>query len=214
MCVRRYTDAVSTVEEGTDYAEGRTPAPAGPAGRLLATATELFASQGIRAIGVDQILREAAVAKASLYSTYGSKDALVLAYLSTLDQRDRNRWRQAVTDVADAQARVLVFFDLAIAAAPTRGFRGCLYANAATEYPDTELAPVREHRQWMHGLLAELITEADPAQSATAVDLAHRIQLIYDGALVGSKIERSTEPLRRARALTVELLSQHGDPTP
>lgn len=205
---------MNTVEEGTDHGKGSAPAPAGPAERLLATATELFASQGIRAVGVDQILRQATVAKASLYSTYGSKDALVLAYLSTLDQRDRNRWRDAVTDVADPLTRVLVFFDLAIAVAPTRGFRGCLYANAATEYPDTELAPVREHRQWMHAILAGLITEAHPAQSVAAADLAHRIQLIYDGALVGSKIERSTEPLRRARALTVELLSRHGHPTP
>jgi AcrR family transcriptional regulator len=88
-------------------------------------------------VGVDQILREAAVAKASLYSTYGSKDALVIAYLADLDQRDRNRWLLAAADVADPLARVLLFFDLAIAGAPARGFRGCLYANAATEFPDT-----------------------------------------------------------------------------
>ncbi|MDT5248637.1 MAG: hypothetical protein QOJ28_1271, partial [Mycobacterium sp.] len=50
-------------------------------------------------MGVDQILREAAVAKASLYSTYGSKDALVIAYLADLDQRDRNRWLLAAADV-------------------------------------------------------------------------------------------------------------------
>jgi AcrR family transcriptional regulator len=198
---------VSTAEHSAAPAPGHAPAPAGPAERLLETATKLFAAQGIRAVGVDQILREAAVAKASLYSTYGSKDALVIAYLADLDQRDRNRWLLAAADVADPLARVLLFFDLAIAGAPARGFRGCLYANAATEFPDTELAPVRAHRQWMHATLAAQFTDA-------GVDLvgalADQVQLIYDGALVGSKIERSVESLRRARALVLELIARHG----
>jgi AcrR family transcriptional regulator len=196
---------VSTAEHRAAPAQGHAPAPAGPAERLLATATKLFAAQGIRAVGIDHILREAAVAKASLYSTYGSKDALVIAYLADLDQRDRNRWLLAAADVADPLARVLLFFDLAIAGAPARGFRGCLYANAATEFPDTELAPVRAHRQWMHATLTAQLTEAGVGSSA---NLAHQVQVIYDGALVGSKIERSVAALQRARALVVDLVAQ------
>jgi AcrR family transcriptional regulator len=199
--------SVSPVRQSRAEASDRAPAPTGPAERLLATATKLFAAQGIRAVGVDQILREAAVAKASLYSTYGSKDALVIAYLADLDQRDRNRWTQAVADVTDPIDRALTFFDLAITNAPARGFRGCLYANAATEFPDTELAPVRAHRQWMHGILAAQFFQAGVDSS---IDLAHQVQVIYDGALVGSKIERSAEPLRRARALALELIARSG----
>lgn len=153
---------------------------------------------------MDQILRDASVAKASLYSTYGSKDALVIAYLDDLDQRDRNRWTQAAADIADPIGRALLFFDLAIASSPGRGFRGCLYSNAATEFPDTELAPVRAHRSWMHDTLASQFTEAGVTSS---IDLAHQVQVIYDGALVGSKIERSVEPLHRARALVVKLIA-------
>ncbi|HBD22433.1 MAG TPA: TetR/AcrR family transcriptional regulator, partial [Dietzia sp.] len=37
----------------------------GPRERLLATATRLFSTDGIRAVGIDRILREAGVAKAS-----------------------------------------------------------------------------------------------------------------------------------------------------
>ena len=39
-----------------------------PADRLLAAATDLFGKYGIRAVGIDRILREADCAKASLYS--------------------------------------------------------------------------------------------------------------------------------------------------
>lgn len=174
-----------------------------PAQRLLDTAAELFADQGIRAVGIDQILREAGVAKASLYSTYGSKDALVIAYLADLDHNDRNRWTQAVATTADPVRRILAFFDLASAAATRRDFRGCLYANAATEYPGTELEPVRAHREWLRTTLTELL---GPAGAAHPDILARRIQLLYDGALLGSKLERSTEPIAAARVLTEELI--------
>ncbi|WAY20958.1 MULTISPECIES: TetR/AcrR family transcriptional regulator [Mycolicibacterium] len=175
-----------------------------PAQRLLDTAAELFASQGIRAVGIDQILREAGVAKASLYSTYGSKDALVITYLTDLDHADRNRWEQAVAGVHDPVRRILTFFDLAVGSATRRDYRGCLYANAATEYPGVELEPVRAHRKWLRATLTSLLKQAD-VDSPTA--LARNIQLLYDGALLGSKLERSTKPITAARTLTEELIA-------
>lgn len=184
------------------------PAPrtdiAGPAQRLLATASNLFAAQGIRSVGIDTILREAGVAKASLYSSYGSKDALVIAYLNELDQADRKRWEAKASGLDDPVAKLLAFFDLAAASARKRQFRGCLYANAATEYPGDTLEPVRAHRLWMRRLLSELLGEAGVPDAAA---VAQRIQLIYDGALTASKLERSTAPITLARQMVLELIS-------
>ncbi len=184
------------------------PAPrtdtAGPAERLLTTASNLFATQGIRAVGIDTILREAGVAKASLYSSYGSKDALVIAYLNELDQADRKRWETKTCGLDDPVAKLLAFFDLAAAAARKRQFRGCLYANAATEYPGDTLEPVRAHRLWMRRLLSELLRNAGVSDAAAT---AQRIQLIYDGALTASKLERATAPITLARQMVAELIS-------
>ena len=86
------------------------PPPDGPAERLLDTATKLFAQQGIRAVGIDLVLREANVAKSSLYTCFGSKEALVIAYLEQLDQADRNRWTERtakLTDPGRQGARIL-----------------------------------------------------------------------------------------------------------
>ncbi|MGD1109691.1 MAG: helix-turn-helix domain-containing protein, partial [Mycobacterium sp.] len=71
---------------------GESRRSASPADRLLAVATKLFAAHGIRAVGIERILRESGCAKASLYDFYGSKAALVLAYLSRLDHADRHKW--------------------------------------------------------------------------------------------------------------------------
>src|ERR1700742_1009820 len=156
-----------------------------PADRLLDTATKLFAAQGIRAVGIDLILREANVAKSSLYSSFGSKEALVIAYLERLDQADRNRWAERTAKLTDPVAKVLAFFDAAAAAARARDYRGCLYANAATEFPDAELAPVRAHRDWVRSTITDLLRAAQISQPSM---LAGQIQILYDGALVGSKI--------------------------
>ncbi|MFZ2562204.1 TetR/AcrR family transcriptional regulator, partial [uncultured Corynebacterium sp.] len=66
----------------------------GPRQRLLESATQLFTTEGIRVIGIDRILRDADVAKASLYSLFGSKDNLVVAYIEELDQDWRRRWEE------------------------------------------------------------------------------------------------------------------------
>ncbi|OBH04562.1 TetR family transcriptional regulator [Mycobacterium sp. E2699] len=172
-------------------------------------ASDLFATHGIRAVGIDQILRDAGVAKASLYTWYGSKDALVLAYLNDLDQADRKRWNEAVCALEEPTEKVFAFFDLAIARAPKRGYRGCLYANAAVEYPGVELAPVRAHRRWMHSTLTALLVAAGITRASRP---AREIQLLYDGALAGSKMERSVAPIRLGRRLAAEAIRRAGGP--
>jgi hypothetical protein len=96
---------------------------------------------------------------------------------------------------------VLTFFDLAAAAARKRDYRGCLYTNAATEFPGVVLEPVRAHREWVFATLRGLLHSAKVADAAA---VAREIQMLYDGALIGSKIDRSTAPIARARALVAD----------
>ena len=71
--------------------------------RLLAAADELFYEQGIHTVGIDRIIERAGVAKASLYSTFGSKDELVRAYLESRDESRRVRVQAVVGTVALAR---------------------------------------------------------------------------------------------------------------
>ncbi|MDZ4236409.1 MAG: helix-turn-helix domain-containing protein, partial [Dietzia sp.] len=84
----------------------------GPRERLLATSTRLFSTDGIRAVGIDRILRESKVAKASLYNTYGSKDELVVAYLRAMAERDRALWQRRADAAPDSRGRILALFDI------------------------------------------------------------------------------------------------------
>jgi AcrR family transcriptional regulator len=174
-----------------------------PADRLLAAATELFGKYGIRAVGIDRILREAECAKASLYSSFGSKDALVIAYLTELDVADRNRFGQAIEGVADPVAQVLTFFDMAHSKGLRHDYSGCLYSSAASEFPGVRFEPVDDHRRWVRSTLAGLLKTAGVRRRAP---LARQIQLLYDGALVASKVEQSVEPIRLGRRLAEDAI--------
>src|SRR6266849_397229 len=59
----------------------RSPVSPSPRERLLSAADELFYAEGVHAVGIDRVIERAGVAKASLYSTFGSKAGLVRAYL-------------------------------------------------------------------------------------------------------------------------------------
>jgi AcrR family transcriptional regulator len=176
-----------------------------PADRLLEVATKLFGTHGIRAVGIERILRESGCAKASLYDLYGSKAALVLAYLTALDRADRLRWETATDTLTDPVDKALAFFDLAIASGPRCDFPGCRYANVATEFPGERFEPIDAHREWVRVRLIELMTAADAARPDQT---ARQLQLLYDGALAGSKLEQSVEPIRLGRQLAAEVIGR------
>jgi AcrR family transcriptional regulator len=181
------------------------PRSARPADRLLAVATNLFSIHGIRAIGIDRILRESGCAKASLYSTYGSKEALVIAYLTEMDLADRRRFEQAAEKLADPVEKALVFFDLARTKGVRCDFPGCLYSNAASEFPGVRFEPIDAHRQWVRSTLTESLKAAGAASPGST---ARQVQLLYDGALSASKVERSIEPIRFARRLAAQAIAR------
>ncbi|MGD7003506.1 TetR/AcrR family transcriptional regulator [Corynebacterium halotolerans] len=182
-----------------------------PRQRLLDSATNLFTTEGIRVIGIDRVLREADVAKASLYSLFGSKDALVIAYLEELDRKWREDWQERTRELTDPGEKLLAFFDQCLAEEPAKDFRGSYFQNAAVEYPRPEtetehgiIAAVMAHRRWCHQTMTELLTARNGYPSSTQAD---QLLLFLDGGLAGARLIKSTAPLETAKDLARQLLS-------
>jgi AcrR family transcriptional regulator len=138
--------------------------------RLLDTATRLFYAEGIHAVGIDRIIAEAGVAKATFYNHFPSKDDLVLGYVEAQDRIGR----EAVAALPKQAPRQMIAAVMArISDAVVMGdYRGCPFLNAAAEYPEPQ-SPVRRaidaRRAWYHGVLQQLLTEdGDPTPSLTA----------------------------------------------
>ena len=175
-----------------------------PRQRLLTAATRLFTTEGIRVIGIDRILREADVAKASLYSLFGSKDNLVIACVEQLDQEWRARWHELADQREKPQDKILAFFDVCINEEPGKNYRGSHFQNAASEYPRGIRQAALEHRRWRRDTMAELLTKKYGYASRT---IAEQIMVFLDGGLAGAKMSHDVVPLQIARELARQLLS-------
>ena len=177
--------------------------------RLLAAANELFYEEGIHTVGIDRVIERAGVAKASLYSTFGSKDELVRAYLMKRAEARRVRITTRIARYDDPRDRILAIFDLLgeLAALPT--FRGCAFVNASAEGPrgETKVAEVcTDTRAWTRGLFTDLARDAGAADPE---ELGRRLVLLYDGATVGAAMDRNPATAAEARAMAELLLDAH-----
>jgi AcrR family transcriptional regulator len=163
--------------------------PGSAADRLLATADALFYAEGIRAVGIDRVLATAGVAKASLYQHYGSKDALIEAYLRRRIETWHGFLDEALASAeGDPRDQILAIFTLIAAWMAEPGFRGCPFINAAAELPDphhpAHLAVLehRERNRTRFRSLAAAMGVDDP--DAVAASLV----VVYDGALVAADL--------------------------
>lgn len=179
--------------------------------RLLAAADELFYAEGVNSVGIDRIIDRAGVAKASLYSTFGSKDELVRAYLEARHLARVERVTRALADIADPRERVLEVYAVLGRVFESGRFRGCAFLNAAAEArTGTAVESITdEYRQWLRDLFHRLVVEAGAADPDALTD---RLVLLYDGATVGAKMDRDPTPAVTARALAALVLGAALDP--
>jgi AcrR family transcriptional regulator len=177
--------------------------------RLLDTAERFFYAEGIRAVGIDRILAESGVGKASLYRHFATKDELVVAVLRRRDEAWRRWLRDAVAerDLPPAQ-RPLAVFDALAERFRGKDYRGCAFINTIVEVADPTSpahAVANEHKRRLTGYLADLLADAGRADSRA---MAARLVLLVDGAIVTSVRERSADAAEVARGIAAVLLAE------
>ncbi len=174
--------------------------------RLLDAADELFYAEGIHSVGIDRIIERAGVAKASLYSTYGSKDELIRAYLG----RRQAGWRRRVTRGLERfdtpRDRLLGVFDLLAESAGSSGFRGCAFVNASAEaQPGSVVEEASDAaRADRLALFHDLAVDADVSDPE---HVARVMVLLYEGAVVGARMDRQAAAAADARELAAMLIA-------
>jgi AcrR family transcriptional regulator len=153
--------------------------------RILATASELFYRDGIRAVGVDTVVERSGVSKTSLYRLFDSKDALIAAFAAEKDQLFWVWWDGVEEQHAGDPHALLEALLSGIAEKIGRSaFRGCPFLNLATEFPDQNhpgRVIARGNKEEMRARLAAIVAKLgvrDPNRTAS------QIVLIINGAFV------------------------------
>lgn len=168
--------------------------------RILDTAARLFYQQGYPLTGINQLIAEAGVAKASLYQHFRTKDDILLAYL----EQDSQEWFRRVAEVAATgptpKAKILAIFNLLNDFLVAVNFRGCKFQNALVQLAPEEQTIrtfIQGHKARMQQVFAGLVTDES---------LADELALLFEGVLISSQIRGDREPVATALRLVERIV--------
>ncbi len=178
--------------------------------RLLAAATKLFYSKGIRAVGVDAIASEAGVTKRTLYHHYESKDVLIAAYLEAQNEPVLAALIKSVTRASGGiTEQIEGLFATFARQAGKSTWHGCPFARAVSELREFENDTVsniaakhkRMFEEWLENHLASNNVD-EPGL------LARQIIVLVDGAITQLLIHRDPSYATAAASAAVALIQQ------
>ena len=177
---------------------------------VLDVANELFYWQGIRAVGVDTVARDAGVAPTTLYRLFANKDDLVAAYVDRAAERYRAWFRDAVERGSTPRDRILALFEALAEQVQPSQCRGCPFLMALAESPDATATVHRNAvslKSWVRdeiGALTNQLVDAGAADDAEA--LADELTLVMEGVYASVHALGVDGPARQAGALVARLI--------
>ncbi|MCG7410232.1 TetR/AcrR family transcriptional regulator [Paenibacillus sp. ACRRX] len=161
--------------------------------RILRVASHLFYREGVRAVGIDRIIAESGVAKASFYRNYATKDDLVVAYLEQFYDAFMKPFDEAKAHNPEDPIKQLYDLVECLGARIEKpGYRGCPFANTAVEFPNPDHPTCeivkRYHRDTRHNLAL-----AAKRAHATEPDiLSDQLLMLFNGALITAYLDRAS----------------------
>jgi AcrR family transcriptional regulator len=178
---------------------------------ILKVASELFYTQGIRAVGIDTIVAKSGVAKTTLYDHFPSKDMLVHSYLMSQDQMFWKMWELTLDLHPNSPKKQITdLFEMFEAGIQTPEVLGCAFLSAVSEYPEYD-QPIHQlailHKQKVKQSFQELAKEAGVSQPEL---LAEQLLLLLNGAFATKRVFGVNEnSLRQVANIAKTLLNAH-----
>lgn len=174
--------------------------------RILAAAERLFYNEGIQAIGIDRVVKEAGVAMNTMYKYFPSKDKLIAEYLARRDLRWRNWFAEFVEKEKTPKRRLLAIFDALHEWFQSEDFRGCAFINAVGELgsdKDYIRLSAGDHKNHVFSFVRSLSEEYG---SSTPEKLAQQLMILIEGAIVNASVAGDKNAASRAKEIAELLL--------
>ncbi len=178
--------------------------------RILEAAYELFSQRGIRAVGTEEVLERAGVARSTLYRHFRSKEDLVLAFL----QRREQLWTRELVEAearrrgATPREQLLAIFDVFDEWFHRDDFEGCSFINVLLEVGSLD-DPVggasAAHLEYIRSVVTRI---AEEAGIDDADEFAESWHILMKGSIVAAG-EGDVLAARRARGMGERLLDEH-----
>lgn len=171
--------------------------------RIIETASRLFYKQGYNSTGINQIIKEAEVAKASLYQYFPSKEDLLEEYLK-ITAAGTSQTLQSIADkYKTPKEKILAIFDFLLQSIRQTECNGCNFLNIASEMPagnNTIKTLIKKQKNSIRSLFASIL------KPIAKENLADEMYLLFDAALVASKVQGDPWPAKSARKMAERML--------
>ena len=178
--------------------------------RILESAYDLFSHRGIRAVGIEEVIERAAVAKATLYRHFPSKGELVLAFLRKREEVWTHGWVEAEARRRGTtpEERLLAIFDLFDDWFHREDFEGCSFINVLLETADLEHPVGRASAAHLENMRAVLRSLAEEAGLRDVEDFARSFHILMKGSIVQAA-EGDLDAAKRAREMARDLIEKY-----
>jgi AcrR family transcriptional regulator len=178
--------------------------------RILDSASELFSRRGVRGVGIDEVIERAAVAKATLYRHFPSKDDLVLEFLKQRETTWTYGWVEqgARKRGGTPEESLLAIFDLFDEWFHRDDFEGCSFVNVLLETADLDHpvgAASALHLENIRRVLRKLATEAGLRD---VEEFALSFHILMKGSIVQAG-EGDRDAAKRAQSIARLLIEQY-----
>ncbi|KFF20113.1 TetR/AcrR family transcriptional regulator [Chryseobacterium sp. JM1] len=172
-----------------------------PRDRIVQTASDLFRKQGYNSTGINQIISEAKVAKASFYQHFKSKEDLCVEFLNVRHQYWFSELNHFCEQEETPKSKALKSFDFLIHMNQKEHFQGCSFLNILSEIPVDNvkiLTVIQHHKMDLRTYFSELLKEEE---------LSDHIYLLFESSLIESQLFKSNELIERSKKIINHLIS-------
>ncbi|WP_394774089.1 TetR/AcrR family transcriptional regulator [Flavobacterium sp.] len=172
-----------------------------PKERILEKTFTLFHKQGYNATGINQIIEEAKVAKASFYQHFKSKEDLCVAFLNERHDFWFNALEKFTSKTKDPKSKVLASFDFLIFMNQNENFRGCSFLNILSEIPSNNvkiLAVIQSHKTDLRNYFKNILSNDV---------IADHVYLLFESCIIESQLFKSNELIEQTKKIIQTLIS-------
>lgn len=177
--------------------------------KILDAAARLFYAQGYNNTGINQVIEEADIAKASLYKHFESKTDLLVAYVQRTRQRWFERMEAAIEKISNPKEKLLVLFDHHGERQEVREFGGCPFIKANDEAGMSDprvLAEIQQTKRQLKDFVNKLVADSGHKKLLTDKELSEIIFLMIEGGVVAASIFKQTSELQSAKKIIRKLI--------
>ncbi|MBO9153342.1 TetR/AcrR family transcriptional regulator [Chitinophaga sp. GCM10012297] len=169
--------------------------------RIMETASRLFYNQGYNLTGINQIIDEAGIAKASLYSHYRSKTDILLAYLDEWAEGFVKNLETHLAGIKGAKNKIFGLFEFQIDLYKNSDYVGCPLLKIKAEVPRSETAVwerIESNKKHQRKIIKKLVQEMDNKSGLSDQALANMIFYLLEGSSVTATVTSNADEIRNA----------------